>query len=95
MKPQAARAPEARTTKGQDHSRPFRFSAWRRYHVRRDMPSLSQGFLASIVLARSSMRGRPLRARFIGCSVLGVPMKGHAVVIVPGVDDQSAYAAPN
>ena len=29
-----------------DHSRPVRFSAWRRYHVRRDISSLSQGFLA-------------------------------------------------
>ena len=45
----------ARTTdKGRDHSRPLRFSAWRRYHVRRDISSLSQGFLALIVLARSS-----------------------------------------
>jgi hypothetical protein len=45
--------------KGQDHFGPLRFSAWRRYHVRRDMLSLSQGFLASIVRARSSIRGRP------------------------------------
>ena len=45
--------------KGRDHSRPFRFSAWRRYQVRRDISSLSQGFLASMVRARSSMRGRP------------------------------------
>ena len=42
--------------------RPFRCSAWRRYHVRRDMPSLRQGFLASMVWARSSMRGRPFFA---------------------------------
>ena len=28
--------------KGRDHSRPFRLSAWRRHHVRRDIPSLSQ-----------------------------------------------------
>ena len=57
---------------GRDHSRPLRFSAWRRYQVRRDISSFSQGFLASMVLARSSMRGRPLRARFIvvegGCA---------------------------
>jgi hypothetical protein len=51
--------------KGRDHSRPLRFSAWRRYQVRRDMPSLSQGFLASMVLARSSIRGRPVLRRFI------------------------------
>ena len=51
--------------KGRDHSRPLRFSAWRRYHVRRDMPSFSQGFLASIVLARSSIRGRPVLRRVI------------------------------
>jgi hypothetical protein len=56
----------AANDKGWDHSRPLRFSAWRRYQVRRDMPSLSQGFLASIVLGRSSIRGRPLRAGFIG-----------------------------
>jgi hypothetical protein len=31
-------------TKGRDHSLPFLFSAWRRYHVRRDISSLSQGF---------------------------------------------------
>ena len=42
-----------------DHSRPLRCSAWRRYHVRRDISSLSQGFLASMVRARSSMRGPP------------------------------------
>ena len=35
--------------KGRDHSRPLRFSAWRRYQVRRDISSLSQGFLASMV----------------------------------------------
>ena len=29
---------------------PARFSAWRRYHVRRDIWSLSQGFLASRIL---------------------------------------------
>jgi DNA invertase Pin-like site-specific DNA recombinase len=51
-----------RRTKGRDHSRPFRFSAWRRYQVRRDISSLSQGFLASMDLARSSIRGR--RASF-------------------------------
>ena len=45
--------------KGRDHSRPLRCSAWRRYQVRRDMLSLSQGFFASLVLAGSSMRGRP------------------------------------
>jgi hypothetical protein len=32
--------------KGRDHSRPLRFSAWRRYQVTRDIASLSQGFLA-------------------------------------------------
>ena len=48
--------------KGRDHSRPLRFSAWRRYHVRRDISSLSQGFLASMVRARSSIRGRPFLA---------------------------------
>jgi hypothetical protein len=31
--------------------------AWRRYQVRRDISSLSQGFLASLVRARSSIRG--------------------------------------
>jgi hypothetical protein len=36
-----------------------RRSAWRRYQVRRDISSLSQGFLASMVRARSSIRGRP------------------------------------
>ena len=56
---------KAAEAKGWDHSRPLRFSAWRRYQVRRDISSLSQGFLASLVLARSSIRGRPvLRARF-------------------------------
>ena len=50
------------TDKGRDHSRPLRFSAWRRYQVRRDISSFSQGFLASIVLARSSIRGRPFLA---------------------------------
>ena len=49
----------ALTKKGRDHSRPLRFSAWRRYQVRRDMPTLSQGLRASLVLARSSIRGRP------------------------------------
>jgi hypothetical protein len=43
-----------------------RFSAWRRYQVRRDIPSLSQGFLASMVRARSSIRGRPFFRGFIG-----------------------------
>jgi hypothetical protein len=32
--------------KGRDHSRPLRFSAWRLHQVRRDIFSLSQGFLA-------------------------------------------------
>jgi hypothetical protein len=32
-----------------NHSRPLRRSAWRRYHVRGDISSLSQGFLASVV----------------------------------------------
>jgi hypothetical protein len=55
-------------------SRPLRCSAWRRYHVRRDISSLSQGFRASMVRARSSMRGRPFfRGGFLnrtptGCS---------------------------
>jgi hypothetical protein len=53
---------------GRDHSRPLRCSAWRRYHVRRDISSLSQGFLASLVRRRSSIRGRPVRARFIVCA---------------------------
>jgi hypothetical protein len=45
-----------------DHFPAFaRFSAWRRYHVRRDISSWSQGFLASMVRARSSIRGRPVR----------------------------------
>ena len=44
--------------KGRDHSRPLRFSAWRRYQVRRDISSLSQGFLASIVLARGFLETR-------------------------------------
>jgi hypothetical protein len=49
-----------------DHSRPLSCSAWRRYHVRRDISSLSQGFRASMVLARSSIRGRPfLMARIM------------------------------
>ena len=38
------------------------FSACRRYHVRRDIPAASHGFLASIVLSRSSSRARPLWA---------------------------------
>src|ERR1700722_4827811 len=42
-----------------------RFSACRRYHVRRDILSLSQGFLASMVLAPSAMRGRPFFVRVI------------------------------
>jgi hypothetical protein len=45
---------------------PWRFSAWRRYQVRRDISSLSQGFLASMVRARSSIRGRPFFRGFIG-----------------------------
>ena len=45
-----------------------RFSAWRRYQVRRDISSLSQGFLASMVLARSSIRGRP----FFGAQLIGL-----------------------
>jgi hypothetical protein len=49
--------------KGRDHSRPLRFSAWRRYQVRRDISSLSQGFLASMVRWRSSIRGRPVLRR--------------------------------
>jgi len=50
--------------KGRDHSRPLRCSAWRRYHVRRDISSLSQGFLASMVRGGPSSRGRPvLRGR--------------------------------
>jgi hypothetical protein len=52
------------------HSRPLRFSAWRRYQVRRDIPSLSQGFLASLVLARSSIRGRPALRGGIGLFIL-------------------------
>jgi hypothetical protein len=51
-----------------DHPLPARFSAWRRYHVRRDISSLSQGFLASMVLARSSIRGRP----FLGAGFMGL-----------------------
>jgi hypothetical protein len=47
------------STDGRDHYRPLRCSAWRRYHVRRDIPGLSQGFLASMVRARSSIGGRP------------------------------------
>jgi hypothetical protein len=41
-------------------ARAARRSTRRRYQVRRDISSLSQGFLASIVLARSSIRGRPV-----------------------------------
>jgi hypothetical protein len=61
------------TDEGRDHSRPFRFSAWRRYQVRRDISSLSQGFLASIVLARSSIRGRPF---WVAASRRKAPVRG-------------------
>jgi hypothetical protein len=50
---------------GRDHSRPLRRSASRRYHVRRDISSFSQGFLASMVRARSSIRGRPVLRRWV------------------------------
>jgi hypothetical protein len=55
--------------RGSRHSRPLRCSAWRRYQVRRDISSLSQGFLASMVLARSSIRGRP----FLGDRLIDRP----------------------
>ena len=55
-----SRAIASRQRKGRDHRPAFaRFSACRLYQVRRDMPSLSQGFLASLVLPTSSIRGRP------------------------------------
>lgn len=47
------------------------------YQVRRDIPSLSHGFLASIVRARSSIRGRP----FFGAS------SEHQIVVL-GVDGE-------
>ena len=62
---------------GRDHSRPLRCSAWRRYHVRRDISSLSQGFLASMVLARSSIRGRPV-LRCLGMSLVADAVDGVA-----------------
>jgi hypothetical protein len=42
---------QARNDKGRDHSRPLRFSAWRRYQVRRDMPRLVARSSASASLA--------------------------------------------
>jgi hypothetical protein len=62
-------------TTGRDHPLPARFSAWRRYHVRRDISSLSQGFLASMVLARSSMRGPPLLRGFISVLLVSILLK--------------------
>jgi hypothetical protein len=53
----------SRRKKAGDHSGLSRFSAWRRYHVRRDISSFSQGFLASFVLWRSPIRGRPVLRR--------------------------------
>jgi hypothetical protein len=38
----------------------LRFSAWRRYQVLRDISNFSHGLRASLVLCRSSIRGRPV-----------------------------------
>jgi hypothetical protein len=65
----SAPVPVRTTDKGPGSFPAFRFSAWRRYQVRRDISSLSQGFLASMVLARSSIRGRPFfGAQLIRCT---------------------------
>ena len=55
----------------QNHSRPLRFSAWRRYHVRRDISSFNQGRLASLVRWRSSIRGRPFLGALTALMRLG------------------------
>ena len=49
----------ARRAASGNYARALRFSACRRYQVRLDIWSLSQGARASMVLARSSIRGRP------------------------------------